>query len=172
MFSVSSPQHHHSIDRSAKTLSCSALLVLLYPESLSQHQPSSQTSSMHEDHPQKKKRWGLLKRSNSNHNLSDESGSRTGSGSETSLHSSSRTESSTRSPGFLRQLWGKDTKKSSSAQSARQSLNSASPIPKSTVQDLSAHTDQEPSTPTVLAPHPNLGQDTSSSTTVASWRVE
>jgi hypothetical protein len=36
---------------------------------------------MHEDHPQKK-RWGLLKRSNPRHNLSDESGSRTESGSE------------------------------------------------------------------------------------------
>jgi hypothetical protein len=117
---------------------------------------------MHEDHPQKKKRWGLVKRSNPNYNLSDESGSRTDNGSEvwnvtipllvcfsqistslqTSLHSSSRTESSTRSPGLLRKLWGKDTKKSSSAQSARQSLNSASLTPESTVQDLSTQTDQ------------------------------
>ena len=117
---------------------------------------------MHEDHPQKKKRWGLLKRSNPNHNLSDESGRKIGSGSEVwnvtikllvrfsqvfislqaSLHSSSRTESSTRSHGLLRKLLGKDAKKSSSVQSARQSLNCASPTPKFTVQDLSAQTDE------------------------------
>ena len=82
LISVSSSQHHHHIDRSAKRFSCSARLVLFHPESLSQHQPFFQAYSMHEDHPQKKKRWGLLKRSNPNHNLSDESGSRTESGSE------------------------------------------------------------------------------------------
>ena len=161
LISVSSSQHHHHIDRSAKPLRHSALLVLFHPESLSQDQPCFQAYSMHEDHPQKKKRWGLLKRSNPNHNLSDESGSRTESRSEvwnvtiqllvcfsqvpislqTSLHSSSRTESSTRSRGLLRKLWGKGSK-SSSAQSARKSLNSGSPTPKSRVEDLSAQTDQ------------------------------
>jgi len=58
-----------------------------------------------------------------------------------SLHSSSRTESSTRSHGLFGKLWGKDTK-SASAQGARQSLNSASPTSKSRVQDLSDQTDQ------------------------------
>ena len=159
LISVNCSQHHHHIDHSAKTLSCSALL-LFHQEPLSHDQPCFHAYSMHEDHPQKKKRWRLLKRSNPNHNLSDESGSRTDNGSEvwnvtipllvcfsqvstslqTSLHSSSRTESSTRSPGLLRKLLGKDTKKSSSGESAQQSLNSASPTPESRVQDLSAQT--------------------------------
>ena len=162
LISVNSSQHHHHIGRSAKTLSCSALLLLFHPESLSQYRPCFQAYSMHEDHPQKKKRWTLLKRSNPNHNLSDDSGSRTDNGSEvwnvtiqllvcfsqvstslqTSLHSSSRAESSTRSPGLLRKLLGKDAKKSSSGESAQQSLNSASPTPNSRVQDLSAQTGQ------------------------------
>jgi len=82
LISVSFSQHQCYRDRSATQLHCSALLVLFYQESLSQDQHCFQAYAMHGDHPQKKKRLGLRKRSNSNHNLSGESSSRTGSGSE------------------------------------------------------------------------------------------